>query len=136
MYAWSDVTGECDSIVNNFAKIVKKIQVQSPATYTRVSDNAFNLKVVKKLYRWNRWRKWNSCKVRSKRYLFLLIMLKFQDGSLPDEPRYQRNNKSRGKWKWISAKINNLTGMRQKPVVPDNMAVWNSLWIFCFNRSP
>jgi len=43
---WSDVTGECNSIINNFSKIIKKEKVSGKNQYSFVTDNAFNLKLV------------------------------------------------------------------------------------------
>jgi hypothetical protein len=43
---WSEVTGECRSIVNNFSKIIKKTLVNKKYEYSYVTDNPFNLKVV------------------------------------------------------------------------------------------
>jgi hypothetical protein len=47
--AWSEVTGECQNITNNFCKIINKKLVDGKYQYTYVTDNAFNLKVVRYL---------------------------------------------------------------------------------------
>ena len=43
--SWADVTGQCNSIVNNFEKVLVKGST-NPVTYTTSADQAFNLKVV------------------------------------------------------------------------------------------
>jgi hypothetical protein len=49
LIAWSEVTGECQNIVNNFSKIVNKTFVDNKYQYNYITDNAFNLKVVRYL---------------------------------------------------------------------------------------
>lgn len=43
--SWADVTGQCNSIVGNFEKILVNSGT-NPATYSTTSDQAFSLKVV------------------------------------------------------------------------------------------
>lgn len=47
LIAWSDVTAECQSITNNFCKIINKTMVDNKYKYDYITDNAFNLKVVR-----------------------------------------------------------------------------------------
>jgi hypothetical protein len=44
--AWSEVTGECQNITNNFCKIIKKTEVDGKYEYDYINDDSFNLKVV------------------------------------------------------------------------------------------
>jgi hypothetical protein len=44
--AWSEVTGECQNITNNFCKIINKTLVDGKYEYDYINDDAFNLKVV------------------------------------------------------------------------------------------
>jgi hypothetical protein len=119
MYAWSDVTGECNSIVNNFSKIVKKNTSVSPATYTTVSDNAFNLKVVRNYTDGTDGE--NATTQSPKQMISVFINnVEISGWSLPGTPYNATTNPEESGWS--SAKINNLTGMAQKPVVPNNMA--------------
>jgi hypothetical protein len=119
MYAWSDVTGECNSIVNNFSKIVKKNTSTSPTTYTTISDNAFNLKVVRNYTDGTDGE--NATTQSPKQMISVFINnVEISGWSLPGTPYDETTNPDESGWD--SAKINSLTGMRQRPVVPNNMA--------------
>ena len=113
MYAWSDVTGECNSIVNNFAKIIKKDSTTNPPTYDRVSDNVFNLKVVKN---YTDGTDGENATAGSPKQLISVFINNVEIGGwlVPNaDPEGDG---------WEPTKVNVLTGMRQKPVVPNNMA--------------
>jgi hypothetical protein len=149
MHAWSEVTGECNSIINNFAKIAKKDTSTKPATYSNVSDKVFNLKVVKNLTDGTDGENGTVADPKQSISVFInnieIGSWMVQPGELsyltckaadignggcdtigeckpggtgancdpePEEIEYLS---------WQPTKINNLTGMRQKPVVPDNM---------------
>jgi hypothetical protein len=117
-YAWSDVTGECDSIVNNFAKIIKKDTTTKPATYTRVSDKTFNLKVVKNFTDGTDGE--NGTVANPKQAISVFINnVEIGGWLLPDDPYHPTTNPEASGW--MPTGINRLTGMRQKPVVLDNM---------------
>jgi hypothetical protein len=149
MYAWSEVTGECQSIINNFAKIAKKDTSTKPATYSDVSDKAFNLKVVKNLTDGTDGENGTAADPKQSISVFInnieigawmvqpselsYLTCKAADigngGCMtigeckpggtgancdpePEEIEYVT---------WQPTKINNLTGMRQKPIVLNNM---------------
>ena len=106
VYAWTDVTGECNNIINNFAKILKKTTDGSETSYSYVADKAFNLKLV-------------------------INSSSGEDGENATENVHKAvtyvylNNVEITGWQvpgldtWEPTKINTTTGARQKPVVPD-----------------
>ena len=119
VYAWSDVTGACTNIVNNFSKIIKKDTSTKPPTYDRISDNAFNLKVVKNLTDGTDGE--NGTAIAPKQSISVFINNFEVGGWLIEDPDYDPETDT-DKSGWMPTSINNLTGMRQKPVVPNNMA--------------
>ena len=107
---WSDVTGECNSIVNNFPKIIKKDSQTTPTTYSYVTDNPFNLKVVH--YLSNGTDGENATEQNPKRILSVFL-----------------NNVEITGWNepsgsiWKTTEVNRTTGMRQKPYFDDNISL-------------
>jgi len=112
MYAWSDVTAECNSIVNNFAKIIKKDSTTNPPTYDRVSDNVFNLKVVKNSTDGTDGENGNAQQITQAISVFI-NNVEIGGWLIPKEDAEGNG--------WEATKVNVLTGIRQKPVVDNNM---------------
>ena len=149
IHAWSEVTGECESIINNFAKIAKKNTSTKPTTYSKISDKAFNLKVVTNFTNGTDGENGTVADPKQAISVFInnieigswmvqpatLTYLTCKAADIgnggcniigackpggtgascnpdPEEIEYLS---------WQPTKVNNLTGMRQKPVVLDNM---------------
>lgn len=132
VYAWSDVTGECDSIVNNFAKITKKNTSTKPTTYTNVSDKAFNLKVVKNFTDGTDGE--NGTVASPKQAISVFINNIEIGGWMIEGVPYDPETNPEGSG-WIATEINRLTGMRQKPTVLNNM-VSNRVFGFFASADP
>lgn len=119
VYAWSNVTGECNSIVNNFSKILKKNANTKPYTYSYVTDNAFNLKVVRKLTDGSDGENGSSTEPKQAISVFI-NNVEISGWMIPGEPYNAQTNPDGFGWK--ATDINKLTGMRQKLVIEDNIS--------------
>ena len=119
MYAWSEVTGECTSIVKNFAKIIKKDTSTKPPTYTRISDNSFNLKVVKN---YTDGTDGENATPQDPKQLISVFINNVEIGGwlVPGDPYDAVTNPQGSGWEATNSNI--LTGTRQRPVIPNNMA--------------
>ena len=119
VYSWSDVTGECNSITRNFSKIIKKDTATNPPTYSYITDNAFNLKVVHSLSDGTDGE--NATVGANKRVLSVFINnIEVSGWLVPGEQYDPVTNPTASNW--TATEINPLTGMRQKPVVENNIA--------------
>ena len=121
VYAWADVTGQCNSVLNNLPKILTKTLNGSTYAYSYIVDKAFNLKVV--INSSNGSDGENATENFHKAVLYVSL-----------------NNSEITGWQipktsttWEPPKINTLTGARQKPVVPD---MFGSSKSFGFYASP
>jgi hypothetical protein len=116
VYAWTDVTGECTNIINNFAKILKKTTSGSETIYSHVSDQAFNLKVV--LNSSNGLDGENATENDHRAVVYVYLnnteISSWQVPGTTYDPAL-----GYGVDIWTAAGINTLTGARQRPVVPD-----------------
>lgn len=119
VYSWSNVTGECNSIVNNFSKILKKDSSTKPYTYSYVTDNPFNLKVVRQETNGSDGENASSTELKQALSVFI-NNVEISGWMIPGEAYDALTNPDGFGWK--ATGINKLTGMRQKPVVPNNIA--------------
>ena len=116
--AWSDVTGECQSITNNFSKIINKTFVDSKYQYDYITDNAFNLKVVRYISDGLDGEDGTESVNRNILSVFLnnVEISKWQvPGDTSDPETGASGYKPTG--------INPLTGMRKKPSVANDMVL-------------
>lgn len=116
---WTDVSAECASIVNNFPKIIKKNTSTSPATYSYVTDNPFNLKVVHYLSDGEDGE--NASAENPKRIISVFlnnIEITGWNESKPDDYDAETNPGGSG---WKATEVNRETGMKQKPYFTDNI---------------
>lgn len=132
VYAWSDVTGECNSIVNSFAKVIKKTIVNNKPVYSYVTDDAFNLKVVHfetdgtdgEIGEPNNLGRSISVFINN-----VEVSGWQQPGELYDE---ETNPNGTG---WSAMGINEMTGMRQKPSIPNDITTGTKFGFFA-SREP
>ena len=115
VHAWTDVTGECQSIINNFAKIIKKTVVGNKLEYSYITDNAFNLKVVHHLSDGSDGENASISNEKSVVSVFLnnIEITGWQVPGIEYDP--DTNPNARG---YDNTKTNELTGMKQKVTVP------------------
>lgn len=116
---FADVTGICNSIVNNFSKIIKKDTTTDPATYTYTTDNPFNLKVVHYLSDGEDGE--NGLSGNEKRILSVFINNIEVTGWNETKPDDYNTVTNPGGSGWKTTEINKKTGMRQKPYFNDNI---------------
>ena len=116
---WTDVTGICNSIVNNFPKIIKKDETTSPTTYDYVTDNPFNLKVVHELSDGTDGE--NATVANPQRIISVFINNVEVTGWNKEKTDDYNETTNPGGSGWTTTDINRLTGMRQKPNFNDNI---------------
>lgn len=117
MYSWSDVTGECNSVIDNFSKILIKDDTTKPTTYSYVTDNPISLKVVRNVTDGSDGE--NATEAQNMQTLSVFINnIEITGWMIPAEP-YDENTNPEGSG-WKPTEINRLTGMRQKPVIYDD----------------
>lgn len=118
VYAWSNVTGECNSIVANFTKILKKDESGASSSYSYVTDNAFNLKVVRNLSDGSDGE--NASTSSPKEVISVFINnVEISGWLIPGELYDEETNPDGSGWK--ATEINPFTGMRQKPTILNNV---------------
>jgi len=116
--AWSDVTGECQSITNNFAKIINKTEVDNKYQYDYITDNAFNLKVVRYLSDGSDGEDGTTSINRNILSVFI-NNVEISSWQVPGEP----SDEVTGTSGYKPTSINPLTGMRRKPSVANDMVL-------------
>lgn len=117
---WSDVTVQCNSIINNFPKIIKKDTTTNPTTYSYVTDNPINLKVVH--YVSDGTDGENATAGDPKRIISVFlnnIEITGWNESKTDD--YDPDTNPGGS-AWKTTNVNKTTGMRQKPYFNDNIS--------------
>lgn len=118
LIAWSDVTGECQSITNNFAKIINKTKVGNKYEYDYVTDNAFNLKAVR--YTSDGSDGEDGTEEISKNILSVFLNnVEISKWQVPGDP----SDPETGATGYKPTSINPLTGMRRKPSVANDMVI-------------
>lgn len=127
VHAWSDVTGECKSIINGFAKVITKELVSGKTQYSYVTDDAFNLKVVHAETDGTDGE--NATSSAKKRIISVFINnVEVSGWQIPGEIYNEETNPNGTGWK--ATEINKLTGMRQKPVIPNNLSLGRTFGFF------
>lgn len=114
---WVDVTGECNSIVNNAAKIIVKNEsaVNGVYEYSYVSDIPFNLKVVHYLS------DGTDGEQENKRIISVFLNnIEITGWNEEKTDDYDETNNPTGS-AWKPTSLNTLTGMRQKPYFTDSI---------------
>jgi hypothetical protein len=132
VYAWSEVTGECQSIINNFAKIIQKKLVGNKNEYSYITDNAFNLKVVH--YTSDGSDGENATELENREVVSVFLNnVEVTGWQVPGEA-YEPSTNPDGRG-YKSTEPNPLTGMRQKPTIPANLEL-NTKFGFIATNSP
>ena len=132
VYAWSEVTGECQSIINNFAKIIQKKLVGNKNEYSYITDNAFNLKVVH--YTSDGSDGENATELENREVVSVFLNnVEITGWQVPGEAYDPSTNPDGRGYK--STEPNPLTGMRQKPTIPANLEL-NTKFGFIATNSP
>jgi hypothetical protein len=116
--AWSDVTGECQSITNNFAKIINKTKVDNKYQYDYVTDNAFNLKVVRYISDGSDGED-GTAEISKNILSVFLNNVEISSWQVPGDP----SDPDTGATGYKPTSINPLTGMRRKPSVANDMVL-------------
>ena len=124
---WADVTAECVSIVNNFAKVLKRTVVNDLPGYSYEIDQCFNLKVVH--YLTNGEDGEDATEEEPKIALIVFINnVEITGWQIPGTEYNETTAPSATGWQ--ASKVNQLTGMRQKPTIPNDVVVGRKFGFF------
>jgi hypothetical protein len=130
---WSDVTGECNSIISNFSKIIKKTQVEGKTEYSFVTDNAFNLRVAHVLSDGSEGEDGTEDEPLNILHVFL-NNVQITGWQRPQSDNYDEETNPGG-GAWAPMDINYYTGTYRKPSLPDNI-LSDTKFGFCTTRVP
>lgn len=130
---WADVTGECNSIISNFSKIIKKTEVAGKTQYSYVTDNAFNLKLAYVLSDGSDGE--NATPEDPKNIVHVFLNNVQITGWQQEKPNDYDEEENPGGSMWRSMDINPQTGARQKPYLPNDIDI-NTNFGFCTTRIP
>lgn len=130
---WADVTGECNSIISNFSKIIKKTEVDGKTQYSFVTDNAFNLKVAYVLSDGSDGEDGTEEEPLNILHVFL-NNVQITGWQRPQFDNYDEETNPGG-GAWGAMDVNYYTGARRRPSVPDNI-VADTRFGFCTTRAP
>jgi hypothetical protein len=127
---YSDVTAECNSIISSFSKIIKKTEVDGKNQYSFVTDNAFNLRLAYVPSDGSDGENATEEDPQNIVHVFLnnVEITGWQEPAPGFDPETNRDA-------WKPMEINFLTGVRQKPYLPDNMFAGTKFG-FCTTRLP
>jgi hypothetical protein len=124
---WADVTAECVSIVNNFAKVLKKTVTGDSTTYSYEIDQCFNLKIAH--YLTNGKDGEDATEEEPKTALIVFINnVEITGWQIPGTEYDEETNPSATGWQ--TSRVNQLTGMRQKPTIPNDIVVGTKFGFF------
>lgn len=116
---WAEVTEECSSIVNNFSKIIKKTTTDNGTTYSYVTDNPFNMKVIHHLSNGSDGE--NATPQNPKNIISVFLNnIEITGWQEFTTDNYDPETNPSGS-AWNPTKVNKLTGIRQKPYVANNI---------------
>ena len=130
---WSDVTGECNSIISNFSKIIKKTEVNGTTQYSFVTDNAFNLKIAYVLSDGSEGEDGTEEEPLNILHVFL-NNVQITGWQRPQFDNYDEQTNPGGS-AWAAMDVNYYTGARRRPSLPDNI-VADTKFGFCTTRVP
>ena len=125
--SWADVTGECVSIINNFSKVLKETVVGDTTTFSYDIDQCFNLKVAH--YLTNGKDGEDATEAEPKTALLVFINNVEVTGWQIPGTQYNATTAPSATG-WAASKVNQLTGMRQKPTIPNDIVVGTKFGFF------
>ena len=119
---WTDVTGECRSIINNIPKIIKKEPVGNKYEYSYVTNEFFNMKVVHYLSDGSD----GEAGTEEDPKRIISVFLNNVEITGWNEPKpggddYDEETNPNGSG-WKPTEVNEFTGMRQRPYFTDDIA--------------
>jgi hypothetical protein len=124
---WADVTAECINIINNFSKVLKETVVGDTTTFSYEIDQCFNLKIVHYL---TDGKDGEDATVQEPKLAILVFInnVEITGWKIPGTLYNETTNPSATGWD--TSKVNHLTGMRQKPVIPNDLSIGTKFGFF------
>jgi hypothetical protein len=125
--SWADVTAECVSVINNFSKVLKKEGTEDAPIYSYEIDQCFNLKVAHYL---TDGKDGEDATTEYPKNCLLVFLnnVEITGWQIPGTEYDEETNPSATGW--APSKINQLTGMRQKPTIPDDIEIGTKFGFF------
>jgi len=124
---WADVTAECISIINNFSKVLKETVVGDTTTFSYDTDQCFNLKVAHYL---TDGEDGEDATVEEPKIAILVFInnVEITGWKVPGTEYDETTNPSANGW--AAPMVNHITGMRQRPTIPNDITVGTKFGFF------
>ena len=129
---WADITGECNSIINNFSKVLKKELVSNRYEYSYTTDQCFNLKIA---HYESDGSDGEDATSEDPRVVILAFLnnVEITGWQIPGQAYDGTTNPSGTGW--TTPIVNPITGMRQRPSLPSDLEI-NTKFGFFASRIP
>jgi hypothetical protein len=124
---WADVTAECVSIVNNFAKVLKETVTGDTTTFSYDIDQCFNLKVAHYLTDGKDGEDATTASPKNSLLAFI-NNVEITGWKIPGTEYDETTNPSANGW--AAPAVNHITGMRQRPTIPNDITVGTKFGFF------
>jgi hypothetical protein len=126
-YAWADVTSECVSVINNFSKVLKKEGTEDAPIFSYDIDQCFNLKIAHHLTNGEDGED-GTVEEPKTSVLVFINNVEITGWQIPGTQYNEETNPSATGWQ--TSKVNQLTGMKQKPTILNNITVGTKFGFF------
>jgi len=124
---WADVTAECINIINNFSKVLKETIVGDTTTFSYEIDQCFNLKIAHYL---TDGKDGEDATVEEPKVALLVFINNVEITGWKIPGTLYNETTSPSATGWDTPKVNHLTGMRQKPVIPNDLSIGTKFGFF------
>jgi len=124
---WADVTAECVGIVNNFAKVLKETVTGDTTTFSYDIDQCFNLKIAHYL---TDGKDGEDATAEDPKNCLLAFInnVEITGWKIPGTEYDETTNPSANGW--AAPAVNHITGMRQRPTIPNDITVGTKFGFF------
>jgi hypothetical protein len=117
LYAKASVTAECNSIINNFSKVLKKTGEGSETQYSYDTDQCFNLKLVHYITNGEDGEDATS----EEPALCILVFINNVEITKWQVPGIVYDAEGNEQPGLVASGVNHITGMRKRPIIPNNI---------------
>lgn len=125
--SWADVTAECVNIIDNFSKVLKKEGTADSPIYSYERDECFNLKVAHYL---TDGKDGEDATVEDPKNCLLVFINNVEITGWKIPGTQYNATTAPSATGWAASKVNQLTGMGQKPTIPDDIKVGTKFGFF------
>jgi len=125
--SWADVTAECINIIDNFSKVLKKEGTEDIPIYSYERDQCFNLKVVHYL---TDGKDGEDATVEDPKNCLLVFINNVEITGWQIPGTQYNATTAPSATGWAASKVNQLTGLGQKPTISDDIKIGTKFGFF------